>query len=315
MEIITQFLVAAQYLLWAVVAGSVLAGLALFILGRRRSSRRLAAFGIALAIGPFALPALLNLGQGSAVAQRKAQVAAMQRAAMPADHPRQMAVIGSMEEMDAERLLILGYADQIVLLDHQPRWFSRARQDAACREAAEILDRYRHSFLYLSAARRKQIGATRSLYETCRPSSREEFALASRRIVVRIDGSVTQRASGGSAAPEAVEIALHESGKERIVHYDEMPVLDAPRSPTRLLTQADDYPCDGFDTLQVIANVLDAARRPAEAGALMQRPGDPGRCVVAADPVPAGEEEQARELFRQRQLALLPWGKAGLQLR
>jgi hypothetical protein len=311
--VITQFLEAMQFLKLAVVTAAIAGGLALLAVAAWRRNLRLAILGAVIGGAPVALPALSNAWGEATVSDRGEQVRAMPRAALPATPPRQLEIRGDMFAHDVARLMILGYFDEVVVDTGYGRtWFPAADRSDACREAVAV--RARTELVFWPGMRRPGADESKSAFEkikSCAPASGRGFALKPDRLVLRLDGAVTLREDDRRAAPEAFQLSLARGGTEALVHYDEMPVLDGQSSVTGLIAEGQDYPCYGFDDVQLVANILDAAQDPMRRQAIMERPGKPDLCIAAADPVPAAQEAAARQEHVRRQRAKLledpPW--------
>lgn len=313
MEVITQFLEAMQFLKLAVVTVAIAGGLALLAVGASRRNLRLAILGAVIGGAPIALPALSNAWGEATGSHRTEQVRAMPRTALPADRPRQLEIRGDMFAHDVARLMILGYFDEVVIdSGYGKTWFPSADRSGDCRDAVAV--RLQTELVFWPGLRRPGTDEWKNAFEkmkSCAPVSAQAFALKPDRLVLRLDGAVTLREDDRRAAPDAFQLSLAQDGTEKLIHYDEMPVLDGQSSVTGLLAEDQDYPCDGFDDVQLVANILDAAQDPRRRQAIMERPGKPDLCIKAAEPVPAEKEAAARQEHVQRHRARLledpPW--------
>jgi hypothetical protein len=317
-EIITKFLETMQVLQWVALAMAIAIGGTLITVGIWRKSYGFIAAGAVIATFQFVVPAFINLRQDGAVAQRRDVVATFKRFALRADYPRQIEVRGDVFDHDIAKLMILGYFDQAIVIDTgQSKWFGTVDRSLACRTAVAVHTRARLAMtLNLPWVPSEESKEAFAKIKSCAPVSDKPFPRDPNFILVRLDSAATLRANDRRPAPDAVQIDLVAEGTERLAFYDEMTVPEYQRSATRLLTDGPDYPCYGFDNVQILANVLDAARHPEAARTIMERPGDPTMCVQAApliraDEVRMDDQNDPRAEFVQLQTARLkknpPW--------
>lgn len=202
--------------------------------------------------------------------------------------------------------MVLTDVDQVMVEDGNGKsWYSQVNHSARCRAAARAASLGDDAFVLHASQQRgdmsqsdqwkadrldliaqiKQRKTAGSLLAACGPADHRPFQVSSRYFLARADQAVTRRARDRRAAPQAIQLDLIDNGREHLIHYDEMPVTDAQFSTFALPLAHSKYSCaGGFDNAQVIANVLDAARAPSRAEAIMMRGGRRDLCVLSKAP-------------------------------
>ena len=265
MEIIVKFLEAMQLLLLAKVALFLVIGLGLGIAGFVTHRYWLVAVGAVVALGQFAWPWLSNRHLESEIAERREYVRTLPKVALPADYPRRLVIEGDLSPNPPGWFIAAGYFDEVDVGGR--RWIT-ASSSSACREAAlAILDPDR-------PGERRKFGANPyQRVKDCVVDAGPALDNAEA-IVLRVDGRTTlydRKNARLQGRPRSIQLSVRGDGKEELVHYDEMPTLAYPKSATRLLPEGYDYPCSRFAYLQIVANVLDAAKVPAQAEGIRRR--------------------------------------------
>ncbi|WP_147276278.1 hypothetical protein [Sphingomonas aracearum] len=188
------------------------------------------------------LPWAGNLRADHALAERRAQLQALPKVRLPAAYPRHLVIAGDLSPDPPEWFLAASYVDTLDLADDRSehggfrRWVP-AGDAAACRAAA--------------LARSDPRGAATPVDVPAR-------ALPKLSDCAREAGDAN---NGGDA------VILRLGDRTTLFDRETARRTGAPR----LLPEARAYPCVAFATLQIVANHLDAARRPAQAAELMRR--------------------------------------------
>jgi hypothetical protein len=264
-EIITWFLEAVQVLLLAKVAMLLVAGLGLALTGFLKRKRWLIALGLLIAFGQFAWPLIFNASYDNVIDARRDYVRNLPKAPIPADYPRRIVIIGDLTPKPPGWFIAAGYADEV---DVEGQRFVAAQGIEQCREAALALADPEGK-----ASRTSFEGNPYPRVKACAT----EAGLAkpdADAVIVRIGNKTTlfdRENARRHGAPRAIQVSVRRNSQEKLAHYDEMPILGSPSSATQLLPEQYDYPCPDFAYLQIVANLLDAARQPAQAARLMQR--------------------------------------------
>ena len=276
MEFITKFLEAMQALKLILLALSLIVGGILLVVSFYRRDLRLASLGIVVGSAQFILPMLGNVLHGHTATQRKAEVQAFNHARLPQNYPRQLVLHGDLQGGGVAVLMILGYFDQVAILDKPPftsSWYPRADRSEKCRNAVAVIQRNDVSgWITTNSSDSDRVKANKVI-SGCVPQSKEIFAINPAHVVVRVDRDVTMRANDRRDAPDAIQMDLYDKGRERLVWYDEMPVLQPSNSAFDLIGDSGKYPCYGFDDTQIIENIIDSARFTDKAKSMMGRPG------------------------------------------
>ena len=251
--------------------------------------------GLLIGTLPFWSDALAGSSLENAIEERRNQVRAFPRIAMPPNYPRQFILEGDMSEKDMRWLIAAGYFDEIIAsyLGQSTRLVAAGDREA-CRSAAMRLKdpdpRIRVDFddpSFKPAAK---------LIETC---MRPDPALRRRpdAVVMRLDRHVTLRVKDRLSAPQAVEIARRSPKGEFLAIYEENPTIPYPRSSWILLPEGYKYPCSGFADLQILINLLDTARDPKNKAVYERRaptPSEYAPCMKSARPI-APDQPSLRE--------------------
>lgn len=320
MEVLVKFLDAMQVLLLAKVAILSILALGLFALGVHKGKTWLVVLAVVLGPGQFVLPMVLNTGKLHSVKARVKEIAAMERSLLPANYPRVLAVQGDMPDDLPEDLLILGKVDRIAVLDSPEhgsgqvvQTYSLTRQDPACRSALRAKWLSLNGRDFFKAA--PDAAATRAAITTRRSCISQTFGgtpLPGRYLLLSQNGRASRSEHSRMGSSNAVQLDLIEPGKQTLIEFVEIPLVQVSSSATELLPEeAWTYPCDELDVTQILLNAFDAAREPARAAELRNRPGYLIYCITTPDPVDPKDEKDARQAFEKLQLMRLrgsnPW--------
>lgn len=292
MEIIVKFLEAMQLLLLAKVAMFLVLGLGLVIAGLVKHKRWLVAIGLVVALGQFAWPWLSNMIFEGQINSRRAYVSKLETAPIPLNYPRRLVLEGELRRNQPSWFIATGYVDEVdIVNDSSERSTSATRFVAAgpaneCRDAALSLANPDPA----APESKSEVNSYKFLENCARaagPADRDADA-----IILRLGRRTTlydKENARHNGAPRAIQISFRINGKEVLAHYDEMPSLSMPKSATKLLPDGYEYPCSEFAEVQIVANLLDAARLPAQRAGLLKRAYprhsqyDP--CIVSITPV------------------------------
>jgi hypothetical protein len=294
MEVITKFLETMQALLVVKVMLFLAIGLVLALAGLFTRKFWLIGLGLLVAFGQFALPKMQNLSYEQEIEARRKLVRNLPKVPFPADYPRRLIIEGDDFDYMLGWFITAGYFDEV---DRRGMRLVAAADQRGCRAAAlAYLDPDpAHSDDFGPSndreARQKLLEKMRS----CVTQSSVGEGGSGDATILRLDGAVKYRAIDRRPKPQAIEVSILRAGKETLSHYDEMPTLDYPKSALQLLPEGYEYSCSGFHDLQILVNLIDAAKQPGLAADLMKR-GAPGsskydRCLVS--PAPTRKETEA----------------------
>jgi hypothetical protein len=274
MEIVVKFLVAMQALMLAMAALYVVVGIGIAIAGLFMRKVWMVAIGLVLAFGQFVWPWVSNKTFGNQIEARRAFVQNLPKAPVPADYPRRLVLEGDIDPNPPAWFIGAGYVDEVDVANYDDERTVRgerlvaAGDAAACRKAALAIANPDGP-----TEREKYEGNPYPRIKACTraagPSSPNADA-----VILRVGNRTTlfdRENARRHGAPNAIQLSLRRGGKEVLLHYDEMPILASPKSATRLLPEGYEYPCKRFAYFQIVANLLDAARQPARASALLKR--------------------------------------------
>jgi len=214
---------------WLMLGAVVLGGAAVSVWAARRKRWLLLAIGMAIVLTPALLFHFRATNADEEFAQRRADVLAMRRMALPPDYPRLLLVDGRIAPATASALMVAGHFDraagrELGFID----MFVNPVRDARCLTAAR-------QWLTPTDEMSDKRRALPGILETCVTKTETNGAvsfLTSDAVIMRLDTRATLRSPGRDAewSQGIVEIQLKREGREQLVDYRERPHVERPAS-------------------------------------------------------------------------------------
>jgi hypothetical protein len=249
--------VAAHTVLIAVV---FVAGAALAIWAVLRRKFRWGIVGVAIAALPILAFAVNRGGADERYAERLAEVRALPRTPLTADHPRQLLVEGDLAPVAAMSLIVLGHFDAVEtrsMISTAQRFALIERTPECATAARQWLDRDDRRL----AVDRTALGA--ALAPCVATEEGVPWLPASAdAVVVRTGTTVKNRTEGRIWGGGAVEIVVRRDQRESLVDYRELPYEERQATITSPLREALPSP-PALDEAAVLLEALAAAERAA----------------------------------------------------